>query len=62
MNTVLLLALQEWMQNLKAETKQNWKLQENVITPMFVSSKLTNGMNYSFSLQTDVSTYTENNH
>lgn len=52
---MLLLPFQERMQNLEAETKQNWKLQKNVIISVFASCQLTNGMSYSFSLQTDVS-------
>lgn len=35
--------------------RQNQKLQENVIISMFSSSQLTNGMRYSFPLQTDIS-------
>lgn len=50
MNTMLLLSFQEWMQNSKAETKQNQKLQKNVVISVFASSQLTNGMSYSFSL------------
>lgn len=48
---MLLLSFQEWMQNSKAETKQNQKLQKNVVISVFASSQLTNGMSYSFSLQ-----------
>lgn len=55
MNTMLLLSFQEWMQNLEAQTKQNQKLQKNLIISIFASSQLTNGISCSFSLQTDVS-------
>lgn len=47
---MLLLSFQEWMQNSEAETKQNQKLQKNVVISVFASSQLTNGMSYSFSL------------